>query len=349
MEERNKKTELLVGLFLTVGLLLMALLILQFSSVRELFKNTYEITVPFKDGTGIRDGTPVRLGGSKIGKVPRKPVLDEDFKGVVIALEIYEDVKIPTDAKFGIGTSGLLGDSFIEIRTTGTQATTYIQPGAHLGKENIAAPSGLGALQDTGKQLDEVLAEIKLAVKDLRVSLSKVNDKALGDANMEELKSAFAHLNSMLTRLNEKTLGEETSKEVKEAVASFKAAARSIEEAAKKFDPIMVKLEKASGSIESAAGKVDSLVEGADKAIKSIDEAADALAAVGTDLRKGNGLLPALIHDVKLKTEFSMLISNLRQRGILWYKDKAGEAQQQQSQPPAQQQAPPRRSRFLGR
>ncbi len=347
MEERNKKTELLVGLFLTVGLLLMALLVLQFSSVRELFKTTYEITVPFKDGTGIRDGTPVRLGGSKIGKVPRKPTLDSDYKGVIIALEIYEDVKIPTDAKFGIGTSGLLGDSFIEIRTTGTEATTYIQPGAHLPKENIAPPTGLNALEDMGKEVNKVLADVKLAIADIRTSLGKINEKALGDENMKELKEAFAHLNSMLTRLDERTLGEETSKEVKEAIASFKAAAKSLEDGAKKLDPIMGKLSNAAGSIETAATKADGVMANADKAIKSIDEAADALGEVGKDLRRGSGLLPALIHDPKLKSEFAMLITNLRQRGVLWYKDKAGEAQS--ARPPQSEPAPPKKKGFFGR
>ena len=342
MEERDKKTELLVGLFLTIGLLLIALLVLQFGSVRELFKTSYEIIVPFPDGTGIRDGTPVRLGGSKVGKVPRQPVLDADFKGVLITLEIYDSVKIPKDAKFGIGTAGLLGDSFIEIRTTGSKEQSYIEAGTQLPKENVVGATGLGALQDSakdlGKQAEEVLAEIKLAVKDLRVSLDKVNGKALGDDNMKELKESFAHLNSVLKRLDEKTLGEETSKDVKEAVASFKAAAKSMEDAAKKFDPIVTKLDSASGKIESAAGKADTVMGNADKAIKSIDEAAVSLGKVGTDLRKGEGLLPALIHDRTLKNEFSMLISNLRQKGILWYKDKAGEQQPRQPQPQPQQQ-----------
>ncbi len=343
MEERDKKTELLVGLFLTIGLLLIALLVHQFGSVRELFKTSYEITVPFPDGTGIRDGTPVRLGGSKIGKVPRQPVLDADFKGVLIALEIYDHVKIPKDAKFGIGTAGLLGDSFIEIQTTGSKAQTYIEPGTQLTKENVAGATGLGALQnsaqDLGKKAEETLGDVQKAVGELRESLRKINEKALGDENMKELKESFAHLNSVLKRLDEKTLGEETNTQVKEAVASFKAAAKSIEDAAKKFDPLVTKLDSASAKIDSAAGKADTVMANADKAIKSIDDAADSLGKVGTDLRKGEGLLPALIHDAKLKSEFSMLISNLRQKGILWYKDKAGEekARQQPPQPKPQQ------------
>lgn len=324
MEERDPKTELLVGLFLTVGLVLLGLLILQFGSVKELFKHTYEITVPFADGTGIKEGTPVMLGGSKVGKVPRRPALNANFNGVIIALEIYEHVLIPTDAKFGIGTAGLLGDSYIEIRPTGKETKNYIQPGTELTKDNVAGSSGMSALGDTAKELsksmDAALVDIRAAVGDLRVSLKKINEGALADANMEELKGSFAHLNSVLTRLDEKTLGEETSKDVKEAVAAFKEAAKSLQESTKKLEPAFAKM-------DGVVAKADTVMVSADKAMKSIDESAAALGKVGTDLKKGEGLLPALIHDKNLKNEFSMLITNLRQRGVLWYKDKAGEEQ----------------------
>lgn len=338
MEERDKKTELLVGLFLTVGLVLLGLLILQFGSVRELFKHTYEISVPFPDGTGIKDGTPVLLGGSKVGKVPRRPMLNANFNGVIIALEIYEKVKIPVDAKFGIGTSGLLGDSFIEIRPSGKDTHDYIPPGTALTSESVASASGLSGLGDTAKDLsksvDATLADIRKAVADLRVSLKQVNEGALSNTNMEELKGSFAHLNSVLTRLDLKTLNDETSQDVKEAIASFKSAAKSLESTGKTLEATVKKFEPAVAKIDGVVEKADAAMVSADKAMKAIDNSASALGKIGTDLRKSEGLLPALIYDRNLKNEFSMLITNLRQRGVLWYKDKASEQSQEQAKPP---------------
>jgi phospholipid/cholesterol/gamma-HCH transport system substrate-binding protein len=324
MEERDKKTELLVGLFLTVGLLMLGLLILQFGSVRELIKDTYEITVPFADGTGIKDGTPVMLGGSKVGKVPRRPKLNANFNGVTIALEIYENIRIPADAKFGIGTAGLLGDSYVEIRPTGKDTQVYIEPGTVLTEANVAGPQGLSALGDSAKDLSEkateALQDIRSAVADMRVSLKKINDSALGDENMKELQGSFTHLRSVLQRLDEQTINEQTSKDVKEAVASFKDAAKALDATVKKLDPAVAKME---GVVE----KADAAMVSADKAMKSIDDGAASLGKIATDIRKGDGLLPALIYDRALKNEFTMLITNLRQRGVLWYKDKAGEEQ----------------------
>jgi phospholipid/cholesterol/gamma-HCH transport system substrate-binding protein len=319
MEERDKKTELLVGLFLFFGLLLLGLLVLQFGSVKELFKGTYLITVSFPDGTGIKDGTPVMLGGSKIGKVTGKPMLNATFTGVVIPLDIYHTAKIPADAKFSIGTAGLLGDSYIEIRPTGVDTGKYLEPNAAV----VGSPaSGLSGLQDTAKDLskkvDVALVDIQLAITDLRTTLGKINNGVLSDQNVGEIKSIISHFNQTVTRLDERTFNEETSNHVKAAVASFKNAAKSLEDTAGKLEPTFAKIDK-------AADKAEGVMTSADSAMKSIDESAAAIGKVANDLRKGNGLLPALMYDDSLKTEFKQLISNLRQRGVLFYKDKTVE------------------------
>lgn len=334
MEERDKKTELLVGLFLLIGLLMLGLLILQFGSVRELFKTTYEISVTFPDGTGIKEGTPIMLGGSKIGKVPRKPVLNETFNGVIIPLEIYHHIKIPSDAKFSIGTSGLLGDSYIEIRPTGMATTTYVEAGAKLK----GSPSGgLGALQNSAeeisKKVDLAIEDLRGVMADLKITVKKVNEGALSDKGVADFNSSLSHLNSVMTRLDEKTLSDETSRDVKEAVASFKDAARSLKDSIEKLNPAFTKVEGVVTKLDVVVTKADTVMVSANDAMKSIDESADALGKAARDIQKGQGLLPALIHDATLKQDFKMLISNMRERGILFYKDAAGK--EQSSRPPA--------------
>jgi ABC-type transporter Mla subunit MlaD len=327
MEERDRKAELLVGLFLFVGLVMLAMLILQFGSVREFFKPTYTISAEFPDGTGIKEGTPVMLGGSRVGKVTAKPVLNADSTGVVIPMEVYEVAKIPIDAKVGIGTSGLLGDSYIEIRTTGQPTTEYIAPGTQLKGQPSA---GLAGLQNSAEQIaakvDVALEDIRKAVGDLRVSLKRVNDGALSEQGMSDLKDSFSHFNNIVTRLDEKTLNEQTSQDVKDAVNSFKEAAKTLENAVKKLEPAFAKLEGVVDKVDGVVVKADTVMTSADGAMKSIDASADAIGKVANDLRKGEGLLPALMTDAALKTDFKNLISNMRQRGVLFYKDKSDEA-----------------------
>ena len=72
----DRKTELLVGLFLFVGLLLSGLVVIKFGKVRDYFQGTYMKRVRFDDATGIRIGSPVALGGQRVGKV-KTPVVVE--------------------------------------------------------------------------------------------------------------------------------------------------------------------------------------------------------------------------------------------------------------------------------
>lgn len=354
MDERDKKTELLVGLFLTIGLVLLGLLILQFGSVREHFKDTYEITVPFPDATGVKVGTPIMLGGSRIGKVPRMPKLNEHFNGVIVPLEIYKDKRIPKDAKFSIGTAGLLGDAFVEIRPTGAATTAYIDPGAHLTDEDVQKGGGISGLQDTaqqvGKKVDVALEDIRGAVADLRVSLKKINDGALSDKTLADFRESMEHLNGTMKRVDDKVLGEENAANLKAAIADIKDAAAGFKASAKNAQDATAKLGPMFDKLDPAIAKVDKVVDRADEALKSIKTGADSFAAATKKLNSGDGLLQALMSDRQLKNDFKSAIadlkdvaSNVKRSGFVWYKNIADKekAEQQQKKEPEPPQRPP--------
>lgn len=324
MEERSRKSEILVGIFLTVGLLLLGVLIMQFGNVRDIFKGRYHLTVTFPDGTGIKDGTPVILGGSRIGKVQGKPQLNETFNGVNISLLVYEHVKIPSDAQFSIGTSGLLGDSFIDVKTISDSPTVFIEPNTVIqGK----VAGGLSGLQESAVQLsskvDLALDDMRAVMQDLKVSVKNINEGALSQEAMNDLKKTMESLNQVVTRFDEKTFNEETSNNVKEAVQSFKNAAKTLEDATKKLDPAVTKIDGVVEQASDVMGSANKAMKSLGDTSASIQKTSSSIERVANDLHRGNGLLPALMHDTNLKWEFSNLISNLRQRGVLFYKDKS--------------------------
>jgi phospholipid/cholesterol/gamma-HCH transport system substrate-binding protein len=327
MEERDKKTELLVGLFLFIGLLLLGGLILQFGSLKELMKDTYEISAPFPDGTGIREGTPVMLGGSKIGKVPRLPMLNEQFNGVIIPLEIYNDKKIPIDAKFKIGTAGLLGDSYIEIRPTGQPAKEYIQPGAVLGPENVKTGQGISEITDVAVRLgntgEQVLQDMRGALDELKESMAKVNNGALNDENIGHFKKSLESLDNVTRRVDEKVLGDTNAdnlsaaiNDLKLAAASFKATAVTVDGSTKKIDGMIDKL-------DPAIAQADKLMKTATDTMASFSNGAKNFELLTKDMAKGEGLFKALMTDAELRNDFKALISNLKRNGVIWYDDDA--------------------------
>ena len=342
MEDRDKKTELLVGLFLFIGLLLLGTLILQFGSVREVFKTTYEITVPFPDANGVKEGTPVVLGGSKIGKVPRIPKLNDQFNGVIIPLEIYQDKKIPSDSKFTIGTAGLLGDSFIEIRTSGKPTESYIKPGTVLTKENVGSSGGLGALQDSASQIskkaDLVMDDLRSALVDIKEVVMKVNKDALGPKTIKDFGDSMEHLNQTMTRVDTQVLGDDNANNLKTAISELKEAATSFKSVAQNLDSQVKRLGPMFDKLDPAISKADNVMTDLDASLKSIKVVTDNLGAATKGMKAGDGLLKALFSDEKLKTDFKDLISNIKRNGVLFYKDNSDKirAEEEEKRPSSQ-------------
>ena len=327
MEERDKKTELLVGLFLFIGLLLLGGLVLQFGSLKELMKDTYEISVPFPDATGIREGTPVMLGGSKIGKVPRMPLLNAQFNGVVIPLEIYHDKHIPIDAKFKIGTAGLLGDSYIEIRPSGILTEKYIEPGTALTADNVSVGQGLNEITSEALRLskagEEVLKDMSSALDELKESMAKVNNGALSPDSIGHFKKSLESLDNVTRRVDQTILGDTNAEnlrlaiaDLKDAAASFKATAATVDGSTKKIDAMIDKL-------DPAIAQADKLMKTATDTVASFQEGAKNFASLTKDMAKGEGLFKALMTDAELRNDFKALISNLKRNGVLWYDDDA--------------------------
>ena len=162
MEERDKKSELLVGLFLTFGLVMLSLLVLQFGSVRDLFKGSYFLSVSFPNASGLKEASPVVLAGKRIGKVKNKPRHNETYTGVIIDLEIFQGEKIPSGSTFTITTAGLMGDAFVDIeppKHITEEFITKTQTDIIKGQEAGGLSDLQSAAERIGKQVSSVLED----------------------------------------------------------------------------------------------------------------------------------------------------------------------------------------------
>ena len=82
MNRHERGLEFKVGIFVFVGLAMLAALVVQFGRLGEGFKTYYTITVRFSDAGGLLKGTDVLLAGARIGKVAGGPKLVREGDGV---------------------------------------------------------------------------------------------------------------------------------------------------------------------------------------------------------------------------------------------------------------------------
>jgi len=195
--KQNLETK--VGLFLMAGIAIICTLIIFFGEVKDVFKPTYNITVSFPNASGLLKGSDVYLSGAPIGKVVTSPYPVPDTQRVEVTLKINKSAGIRNDAKYIIGSSGLLGDRFVEVQpveyppgTPEENKKPLVQDGA---KIEGATTASLDELADSAKPLIQRANDIALKVDNM---INKFNDEVLTDTSTQDLKDTIAKLKQMV-------------------------------------------------------------------------------------------------------------------------------------------------------
>src|SRR5207244_2897179 len=188
MNRQERGLEFKVGAFVFFGLAMLGALVVQFGRLGEGLKTYYPLTVRFSDASGLLKGSDVLLAGAKIGKVSAGPRMVREGQGVDVPLKIYDYIKIPETSKFTVGSSGLLGDRFVNVVMPSGQPKAFLSPNAHIS----------GA-RETG--IDDITREGGALLGDLRGTVQKLNQETLSSENMQNLKASMEHLNQASSAL----------------------------------------------------------------------------------------------------------------------------------------------------
>ncbi len=116
---RKIDIELLVGVFVVLGILALGYISVNLGELEILGKRGYTVYAEFDRTGGLKPGATVEIAGVKVGRV-KEIHLSEDYTAVV-ALEIDRNVKLQEDAIVSIKTKGLIGEKYIEITPGGSE------------------------------------------------------------------------------------------------------------------------------------------------------------------------------------------------------------------------------------
>jgi phospholipid/cholesterol/gamma-HCH transport system substrate-binding protein len=291
---RETALEFKVGLFVAIGLAMICGFVVEFGRLGEGFKTYYGLTVRFKDASGLLKGSDVLFSGAKIGKVAGLPRLAREGAGVLVPLRIYDYVKIPKASKITVGSSGLLGDRFVNVTMPPGTATEFLPKNAIVE----------GA-RETG--IDDLTREGNLLIGDLRTTVQNIN--------------------GTFTRLNTEALSPETLKNLRTSIDHLNETTSALAETSKKLDGVVA----TAGETMSAAKKdADDLQGTIAEARKTFSSATELV----RDATHGKGLLGTLVNDSTLAGDLRALVANLRAHGVLFYRDSAAKTAPTPGPPP---------------
>jgi phospholipid/cholesterol/gamma-HCH transport system substrate-binding protein len=301
--------EIKVGLFVLVGLVLLAVLLLQFSKSTSIFRGTYELRLHASNVGGLKERASVLLAGVQVGTVSGIE-LAPDGKSVTILLRVYKDYKIYHDARFVIQQSGFLGDQYVAVIPTINQLPVWTN-GADVDCE---APFNL---QETARaaagfiqRIDETAQKLDAAVSDVRRLLLNTETLTNLSAAVGNLRDFSEQATNMVANINllVATNGEQVDLAVSNVVF---------------FSQDLIHLSDDARGVVSTNGAEISA------AVKNIEASTETLKTLMDDLQSGKGLVGTLLKNEQLSTNvqavaanLAIATSNLNQLGLwhfLWH------------------------------
>jgi phospholipid/cholesterol/gamma-HCH transport system substrate-binding protein len=166
----KSRLEIKVGLFVFIGLALLAALLIQFSKSTSLWRGSYELHLRAANVGGIKQRAGVLLAGVQVGSVAAIR-LAPDGKSVTIDLKIYNEFPIYHDARFVIEQSGFLGDQYISVipmantpPMLANNDTVDCQSPFNLQQVARDAAGFIQRMDETAKKLDESVTDLRTQV-----------------------------------------------------------------------------------------------------------------------------------------------------------------------------------------
>ncbi|MCC7220680.1 MAG: outer membrane lipid asymmetry maintenance protein MlaD [Candidatus Contendobacter sp.] len=126
---RQKNLELMVGVFIALGLAAFLLLALKVSDLTSIGNDQgYRITARFENVGGLKVRAPVTLGGVRIGRVISIDLDRQSYEAVAtLSIDPRYD-RLPADSGASILTSGLLGEQYVSLEPGGMDS--YLKNGS---------------------------------------------------------------------------------------------------------------------------------------------------------------------------------------------------------------------------
>ena len=125
----KQHTELLVGIFMLVGIIAISFLALRMGDIGIFNNDHYVIKARFTSASGLKEGAYVEMAGVSVGKVKQITFNPETYMADV-DISLQTNIDIPDDSIASIRTSGIIGDKFIKISVGGSD--TYVEPGMEI-------------------------------------------------------------------------------------------------------------------------------------------------------------------------------------------------------------------------
>lgn len=196
----KKNVEFWVGIFIFVGLVLLAYMIIRLGSYDKLTASGYDLVVSYKFTNGVIEGAPVRVAGVEAGRVKELILTPDGETKVDVVVSLQENVKLRRNVLVVINSLGIMGEKYIEFLPQDPNAE-MLRPGDRvIGQDPTSIADLTGKAKDFAESLGSVFEDGEKGSK-----LGQIMDNIIqitGDNNRENLSTTLVNLNEFSGKIN---------------------------------------------------------------------------------------------------------------------------------------------------
>jgi phospholipid/cholesterol/gamma-HCH transport system substrate-binding protein len=287
----KSRLEVKVGLFVLIGLVLLAGLLIQFSKGTSLFRGTYQLRMHTANIGGLKHRAGVLLAGVDVGSVSDIQLADKG-KSVTVILSIYKDYAIYSDARFVIEQAGFLGDPYVSVVPTLNQGpeltnNAWVECQEPFNLQEVARSTAgfVKRIDETAKKLDDAVTDLRRVV-----------------LNGETLTNFAVAINNTRT-FSEQALG--TVNDINTIVATNSTQISFAVSNAVQFSQDLNRLAVSANSLLATNGTEISV------AVQNVKASTEELKQLMDGLQSGQGLAGTLLQNPQLATNVQIIAENL--------------------------------------
>jgi len=274
MEPENLKRAIRVGLFITIGLIILVTGILTLGSLQKTFVKNIHLQAIFSDVSGLKKGNSIWFSGVKVGTISN--IRFSGTSRVVVQMNVEQSVSqyIHKDATVKLSSDGLIGNKLIEInggnpklptaedgdilQVANTVSTDEMMKNLELNNENLITITGnlkkVSAEMARGKGvLGSIVSDTSLD-KEFKTIFRNLNQTSLQTLELAKNTNRFStglnQKNGLASKLiNDTTVFHQLSSSVKE-LNQITAAAHTL----------LIQLNKSSEQLNTNKGPLGLLL-----------------------------------------------------------------------------------------
>lgn len=278
-------SEVKVGAITLGGAAILAAMI-TFLGTFSFGSDKYDILIDYPQVSGLMAGNMVRYAGVQVGTVKGLAVGND---GIEVTAEINDNVQIPAEATFTIGSDGIMGEKFVDIQPPVRSVSVFLEEG-----DRVKGTPG-GGFDTFMSSSGDVLKKVE--------NIADALENVFGDPEVQQsMREGFLNMKDISANMNTFT---------KVMADTAVDNQQQINLMAKQLSEMTVRLNATADSVANIIGEVDKghtgqnvalMVENLAKTSARIEEASKLLEKVASDPQTEEDL-KATLHNARQASE----------------------------------------------